>query len=192
MPLETHLGLLDGLAALSERYWGWRDDLGLTTMEERFRFFAPDNIAAEVAVDDPPVPIAVAAQGWPRLSEIAPALGELLHAIHVEPTPLADALRSTPIDVSPGRLEDGQPRDASRRAHDPARLGVPGCRARVLGPRLVPGAQLPAPADEQGRHDRRVPGCARAARHRDRELVRPPGSTSACSASPRASVGRRR
>jgi Phosphotransferase enzyme family len=94
--LDDHLGLIDGLAALSAHYWGFTDDIGLTTMEERIRFFAPDNIAAEVAVADPPVPIRVAAQGWPRLAERAPELSELLTAIHVAPKPLADAMRATP------------------------------------------------------------------------------------------------
>ena len=94
--LETHLGLLDGLAALSARYWDWRDDIELTTVEERLRFFAPDNIAAEAAVPDPPAPIAVAVLGWPRLAQSSPALGELLGAIHAAPTPLADAMRATP------------------------------------------------------------------------------------------------
>jgi hypothetical protein len=93
---ETHLGLLDGLAALATEFWEWTDDLGLTTMEERLLFFAPDNIAAELAADDPPVPIAVAAQGWPRLAERSPHLAALLTAIHHNPTPLADALRATP------------------------------------------------------------------------------------------------
>ena len=66
--LEDHLGLVDGLAALSARYWGWSDDIGLTTLEERLRFFALDNIAAEAAVADPPLPVRVAMQGWPRLA----------------------------------------------------------------------------------------------------------------------------
>ncbi len=93
---DAHLGLIDGLAALSVRYWGWTDDIGLTSLEERMRFFAPDNIAPEVAHDDPPVPIRVAAQGWPQLAQRAPGLAELLAAIHAEPDPLADAMRSTP------------------------------------------------------------------------------------------------
>ena len=71
---------MDGLAALSARYWGWQDGLGLTTMEERLRFFAPDNIAAEATVEDPPLPIAVATQGWPRLAELALRPGR--HAVH--------------------------------------------------------------------------------------------------------------
>ena len=83
--LDDHLGLVDGLAALSARYWGWADDIGLTTLEERLRFFALDNIAAEAAVADPPLPVRVAMQGWPRLGERAPALWELVSAIHAAP-----------------------------------------------------------------------------------------------------------
>ncbi|MDQ1435686.1 MAG: hypothetical protein QOF59_2502 [Actinomycetota bacterium] len=105
--IEAHLGLLEGLAALSARYWGWSDDLGLASIEERIRFFAPDNIAPEAEVDDPPLPIRVAVQGWPRLAERAPALAELLAAIHAEPGPLADAMRSTPATFLHGDWKMG-------------------------------------------------------------------------------------
>ena len=105
--LETHLGLMDGLAALSAQYWGWRDDLGLTTIEERLRFWAPDNIAAEATVEDPPRPITVATQGWPRLAELAPALSDLLTAIHSDPTPLADGMRATPATFLHGDWKMG-------------------------------------------------------------------------------------
>jgi len=105
--LETHLRLMDGLAALSARYWGWTDDIGLTSMEERLRFFAPDNIAPEAAVADPPLPIAVATAGWPRLAHTAPALSGLLASIHADPGPLADAMRATPATFLHGDWKMG-------------------------------------------------------------------------------------
>ena len=105
--LDAHKGLVDGLAALSAHYWGWTDDLGLTTLEERLRFFAPDNIAAEAAVDDPPLPVRVATQGWPQLAERAPGLSELVGAIHASPGPLADAMRSTPATFLQGDWKMG-------------------------------------------------------------------------------------
>jgi len=105
--LETHLGFVDGLAALSAHHWGWEDDLGLTTMEERLRFFAPDNIVAEAAVADPPLPIRVATQGWPRLAEIAPELSGVIAAIHASPGPLAAAMRSTPATFLQGDWKMG-------------------------------------------------------------------------------------
>jgi hypothetical protein len=94
--LSTHRALIDGMAALSARYWGWTDDLGLASMAERVRFFAPDNIAAEVAADDPPPPIRIASQGWSLLSELSPQLATTIAAIHADPRPWTDALRETP------------------------------------------------------------------------------------------------
>lgn len=105
--LEDHLGLIDGLAALSAHYWGWSDSIGLTTLEERLRFFAPDNIAAEAAVADPPLPVRVAMQGWPRLNERVPELWELLSAIHAAPGALAEAMRSTPATFLQGDWKMG-------------------------------------------------------------------------------------
>jgi hypothetical protein len=105
--LDDHLGLLDGLAALSACYWDWSDDIGLASLEERIRFFAPDNIAPEAAVDDPPGPIRVAVEGWPRLAARAPALAELLAAIHAEPGVLADAMRATPATFLHGDWKMG-------------------------------------------------------------------------------------
>jgi hypothetical protein len=94
-----HLGFVDHLAALSATYWNWRDTLGLTPLEHRVRFFAPDNIApviASFADEDLPVPLRAAREGWVRLAERAPRLAELTAAIHHDPAPLVAALRTTP------------------------------------------------------------------------------------------------
>lgn len=48
----THRGLLDGIAALGTEFRGRRDELGLVPMRDRVRFFARDNIAAELARPD--------------------------------------------------------------------------------------------------------------------------------------------
>jgi hypothetical protein len=97
--LDQHLALLDGLAALSARHWGWRDHVALCPMANKLRVFAPDNMAPELTVDDPdqvPVPVRVADQGWRRLSERAPQLAEAVFAIHADPAPLSRALAATP------------------------------------------------------------------------------------------------
>ena len=52
------------MAALSAAFWEWDDGIGLTTMAQRLRFFAPDNIAAELDAAEVPGPIAAAAAGW--------------------------------------------------------------------------------------------------------------------------------
>lgn len=96
IPLAQNRGFVEHLAALSATYWEWEDTIGLVPLHHRFRFFAPDNIAAELARDDVPVPIRVADEGWRVLPERAPRLAEVLAGIHYDPTALTLALQDTP------------------------------------------------------------------------------------------------
>lgn len=92
----AHRGLLDGIAALGAEFRGWRDDLGLVPMRDRVRFFAPDNIAAELARPDTDPVLRMADAGWARLDERAPALAALARAVHARPEALVAALEDTP------------------------------------------------------------------------------------------------
>ena len=67
VPQAQHEAFLAHMAELSATFWGWSDDIGLTTLTQRLRFFAPDNIAGELTTADVPGPIAAAAAGWRRL-----------------------------------------------------------------------------------------------------------------------------
>src|SRR5579864_3617345 len=81
-----HEGFVEHLAQLSASFWGWQDSVGgLSTMEERVRFFAPDNIAAELTVPSVPGPIAAADAGWRALAERSPYLFRVATAIHAAP-----------------------------------------------------------------------------------------------------------
>jgi hypothetical protein len=102
LPLEQHLGFVDHLAALSAALWGWRDGIGLTTMPERFRFFAPRNIAAELDRPEPDLVLTLAAQGWDRLAERAPSAHALLSAVQERPGALTRALAGTPVTFLQG------------------------------------------------------------------------------------------
>ena len=70
------------MAELAAAFWGWRDDIGLSTMAQRLRFFAPDNIAAELTAADVPRPIAAAAEGWRRLPGLSAPLWEIASLVH--------------------------------------------------------------------------------------------------------------
>jgi hypothetical protein len=93
---DEHFALIGAIATLGAHFWGWEDDIGLIPMEQRLTCFAPATLAPEAAADDPPPPVRVAMEGWARLEARAPALSELAAAVHAEPGPLADAMRSTP------------------------------------------------------------------------------------------------
>jgi hypothetical protein len=104
---EDHDGLLTDMATMHAAFWGWRDDLGLQTLEQRVSMFAPATIAPELQVDDVPVPIAVADQGWRALPDVAPDLAALVLPFHDDPTPLTAALRATPATFLHGDWKMG-------------------------------------------------------------------------------------
>ena len=84
------------MAALSAAFWGWDDGIGLTTMAQRLRFFAPDNIAAELDAAEVPGPIAAAAAGWAALPGRSPLLSQLARLVHDQPKILTGPLSRTP------------------------------------------------------------------------------------------------
>jgi hypothetical protein len=104
---EVHESFIDHMAAMHAHFWGWRDDVGLSPLAHRFRFFAPDNIAAELRrVDVSPV-ILVADEGWRILAERAPSLSAIAATIHSDPQPLAHAISRTPSTFVAGDWKMG-------------------------------------------------------------------------------------
>jgi Phosphotransferase enzyme family len=65
-------------------------------MADRFRFFAPDHIAGELARPGADPVLRAAAQGWARLDQRAPAVADVVRAVHARPEALAAALARTP------------------------------------------------------------------------------------------------
>jgi hypothetical protein len=96
VPPGQHENFITHMAALSAAFWGWDDDIGLTTMAQRLRFFAPDNIAAELDTAEVPPPIAAAAAGWKALPERSPLLAGMARLIHARPEILTGPLAATP------------------------------------------------------------------------------------------------
>ena len=107
VPAGQHENFIAHMAALSAAFWGWQDDIGLTTMTQRLRFFAPDNIAAELAAADVPGPIAAAAAGWDALPERSPLLSNLARLIHARPEVVTGQLAGTPATFLHGDWKMG-------------------------------------------------------------------------------------
>ena len=96
VPPGRHAGFVAHVAALATAFWGWHDGIGLTTMAQRLRFFAPDNIAAELDAAEVPGPITAAAAGWAALPGRSPLLARLARLVHDRPEILAGPLARTP------------------------------------------------------------------------------------------------
>jgi len=107
VPVDHHEGFIDHMAALHAAFWGWHDDLGVQSMHQRLAMFAPRTIAPELEVDDVPVPIRVADQGWRLLPDVAPDLARIVMACHDDATPLIDALGTTPVTFVHGDWKMG-------------------------------------------------------------------------------------
>jgi hypothetical protein len=90
------------MAALASAFWGWEDRLGLTTMAQRMRFFAPDNIEAELAAAEVPGPLAAAAAGWRALAERSPVLSAVARSVHDNP-----GIVTAPLSGLPGTFVHG-------------------------------------------------------------------------------------
>ena len=107
VPAEQHGRFIEHLAALAAASWGWRGTVGLTPMAHRLRFFAPDNIAPELAADHVPAPIAAADAGWPRLTERAPGLAAIARRVWARPDLLTAPLERTPVTFLHGDWKMG-------------------------------------------------------------------------------------
>lgn len=103
-----HEGFLDHLAALCSAFWGWRDGIGeLATMADRFRFFAPDNMAPELRAESVPATIAAADRGWRDLPRRSPSLARVAGRVHANPELLARPLAATPATFLHGDWKMG-------------------------------------------------------------------------------------
>jgi hypothetical protein len=108
VPLEQHRGFIERMAELSAAFWGWTDEVGeLATMDNRVTFFAPDNIAPELTVDEVPIAVAAADQGWRRLADRSPELMRLAAALHDQPTLVTEPLATTPVTFLQGDWKMG-------------------------------------------------------------------------------------
>ena len=159
------------LAGLCAAFWGWHDDIGLTTMAERLRFFAPGQHRRRArrprcrrGRSSPPTPDG---ERCPAGHRCWPAWRRLVHD-----RPEADhrAAGRDAAHVPARRLEDGQPRHPPRRAHDPAGLGLPGAgpacwdlcwylalnRARLPEPKEAAIGRFRAALERHGDRHRRL------------------------------------
>ena len=97
LPLDQHLAYIDDLAALSARTLGWRDDVGLVPIGNRWTWFNHASLQIEEARGWPdPVP-KIAFDGWARFAECAPAdVLTVIDDLRRDPSPLVVRMQDTP------------------------------------------------------------------------------------------------
>jgi len=97
LPEDWHLAFLDHCAGLAARSWGWEDDLGLLPHPLRWAWFGEAQLAGEAALGFPEAVPRIAAEGWARFREVAPAdIVAVVDDLRRDPWPLSTAVRSTP------------------------------------------------------------------------------------------------
>jgi hypothetical protein len=107
VPTGQHAGFMSHMAALSSAFWDWDDQIGLTTMAQRIRLFAPETIAPELTVAEVPVAIAAAAAGWRALPGRSPLLARLARLVRDRPEVITGPLSGTPRTFLTGAWKMG-------------------------------------------------------------------------------------
>jgi hypothetical protein len=102
LPAGQHAGFITNMAALHRAFWGFDDQIGLTTMAQRVRLFAPEVIAAELSGPAVPTALAAAAAGWDALPGRSPMLSRLARLVHDRPQVITEPLAETPRTFLPG------------------------------------------------------------------------------------------
>lgn len=104
IPMEVHRQLLHHLADLSATFWESTDGLPeLLSLESRWSAFGPGWLSAEEGLGWPDEVPVIAARGWARLSERAPAdVLDAVTALRHDVDPLVRAIRTTPLTLLHG------------------------------------------------------------------------------------------
>lgn len=94
--LEQHLRFLDHMAELQAAFWGWRDDIGLIGLHDRYSIMTLPRVTQAASASPDAVVPPLIIDGWRQLPDRAPQMAAALFALHEDPKPLVDALADTP------------------------------------------------------------------------------------------------
>jgi hypothetical protein len=143
--LEQHLRFLDHLAVLHAAFWGWDDDIGLTTDGIRFAMFGPSVVQVEAGFADNPVPPLIG-KGHEILRASGARGAAIAMALLADPDPLLSALARTPQTLLHGDTKLGnlgsQP-DGRTIAIDWAYTGLGEAASEITWYLAINSARLP-------------------------------------------------
>ena len=93
---ETHARLLDNMAAMHARFWGFRDTVGLAPAGNRLAMLTPWTTAAEAELGSGETIPRLVGDGWRALPEVSPRAGGIAVELLADLTPLLAALDAQP------------------------------------------------------------------------------------------------
>jgi len=107
VPFEQHRRLIDHMAALHARFWGFADTYGLITAAGRYGFAHPDRTAEEAAAGHADAIPQMFPGGWAAARALEPEAADLALAIAAEPDRLGDAMAAGPRTLVHGDWKFG-------------------------------------------------------------------------------------
>ena len=103
IPLGQHAAFIADLAALSARFWAWRDTIGLLPASIRWTFFGPDMLEVERGRGWPDAVPEMADRGWHEFAVRAPAdVVTLVADLRNAPWAISEAVAATPSTLLHG------------------------------------------------------------------------------------------
>jgi hypothetical protein len=102
VPLEQHVRFLDHMAEMHVAFWNGGPEIDAVSAATRFAELGPA-MGVREGRSGARVP-ALVGEGWPRLAELAPQAAEIVVPLADDPTPLVDALATTPQTFVHGNL----------------------------------------------------------------------------------------
>jgi hypothetical protein len=107
IPLQQHLRFLDHFAELHATFWGWDDDIGLTTDGTRYMMFGPSVVEVEAELGNDSVIPPLIGRGHERLRASTTRGSAIALALLNDPDPLLAGLARTPRSFLHGDTKMG-------------------------------------------------------------------------------------
>jgi len=103
VPLTQHRGFLDHMAAMHTAFWGFTDEYGLTTTQDRYGFASLANASRESGEAIP----ALMPAGWAAVGALAPEAARFALALTADAAPLHAAMAAGPCTLVHGDWKFG-------------------------------------------------------------------------------------
>jgi len=96
IPVRQHVAFLEDMAAMHAAFWDCGTEVDVVPAMHRYLELSPWMAQAEAAIGSAHLVPQLVAKGWPLLADVAPAAAAVVVPLAHDPSPLVDALATTP------------------------------------------------------------------------------------------------